>query len=298
MSVPRGSTDKPPAEAPPLPHALLWAPLLRRALREDLGLAGDLTTDAIVPAGAAARARIVARVAGRVAGLPIAASAFRLLDQRVAIEPLRRDGDDTAAGETLAWVEGEARVLLSAERVCLNLLGRLCGIATATRALVRAIEGTGARIVCTRKTTPGLRALEKYAVRCGGGENHRFGLDDAVLIKDNHVAFAGGVRAAVERARAHAGHTVKIELEVDSLAQLEQALALGVDLVLLDNMKPATLRQAVALTAGRAVLEASGGITLDTARAIAESGVDLLSVGWITHSAPALDVAFDFAVAG
>ena len=160
---------------------------------------------------------------------------------------------------------------------------------------MRAIEGTGARIVCTRKTTPGLRALEKYAVRCGGGENHRFGLDDAVLIKDNHVAFAGGVRAAVERARAHAGHTVKIELEVDSLAQLEQALALGVDLVLLDNMKPATLRQAVALTAGRAVLEASGGITLDTARAIAESGVDLLSVGWITHSAPALDVAFDFA---
>ena len=294
MTAAKKAPGKPAAEAPPLPHALLWEPLVRRALREDLGLAGDLTTDAIVPAGASARARVVARAEGRVAGLPIAAAAFRLLDARVAIDFLRRDADDAAAGETLAWVEGEARALLSAERVCLNLLGRLCGIATATRALVRAIDGTGARIVCTRKTTPGLRALEKYAVRCGGGENHRFGLDDAVLIKDNHVAFAGGVRAAVERARAHAGHTVKIELEVDSLDQLEEALALGVDLVLLDNMKPATLRQAVALTAGRAVLEASGGITLETARAIAETGVDLLSVGSITHSAPALDVAFDF----
>ena len=295
MSSNKGA--KAAGEALPLPHALLWEPLLRRALREDLGLAGDLTTDAIVPAGAPARARIVARADGRIAGLPIAAGAFRLLDSRVAIELLRRDGEDAAAGETVAWVDGEARALLSGERVCLNLLGRLCGIATATRALVRAIDGSGARIVCTRKTTPGLRALEKYAVRCGGGENHRFGLDDAVLIKDNHVAFAGGVRAAVERARAHAGHTVKIELEVDSLAQLEEALALGVDLVLLDNMKPATLRQAVSLTAGRAVLEASGGITLATARAIAETGVDLLSVGWITHSAPALDVAFDFAAA-
>ncbi len=289
-----GSADAARASVPPLPHALLWEPLLRRALREDLGLAGDLTTDAIVPAGAPARGRIVARAEGRLAGLPIAASTFRLLDPAVAVDLLRRDGDDVGAGETLAWVSGEARALLSGERVCLNLLGRLCGVATATRGLVRAIEGTGARIVCTRKTTPGLRALEKYAVRCGGGENHRFGLDDAILIKDNHVAFAGGVRAAVERARAHAGHTVKLELEVDSLVQLEEALALGVDLVLLDNMRPAALRQAVALCAGRAVLEASGGITLRTARAIAETGVDLLSVGWITHSAPALDVAFDF----
>ncbi len=275
------------------PPALLWEPLLRRALREDLGRAGDRTSDAVLPAGAQAQGAIVARAAGTVAGLGISAAAFRVLDPSARVEFRRADGDRVAAGTTLALVRGEARALLSAERTCLNLLGRLCGIATATRALVDAIEGTGARIVCTRKTTPGLRLLEKYAVRCGGGENHRFGLDDAVLIKDNHVAFAGGVRPAVERARAHVGHMVKIELEVDSPAQLEEALDLGVDVILLDNMKPAGLREAVTLVAGRAVLEASGGITLASARAIAETGVDLLSVGWITHSAPALDVAFD-----
>lgn len=285
--------QNPKPTAIPPPFALLWEPLLRRALREDLGLAGDRTSDAILPRGAQARGRVVARSEGRVAGLTIATHAFRLLDPAARIEPAAADGSDAAAGSTLAVVAGEARALLAAERVCLNLLGRLCGVATATRALVRAVAGTGAGVVCTRKTTPGLRALEKYAVRCGGGDNHRYGLDDAVLIKDNHVAFAGGVRHAVERARAHAGHMVKIELEVDSLAQLEEALDLGVDLVLLDNMKPATLRQAVDLTAGRAVLEASGGISLATARAIAETGVDLLSSGAITHSAPSLDVAFD-----
>ncbi|MEO8504725.1 MAG: carboxylating nicotinate-nucleotide diphosphorylase [Acidobacteriota bacterium] len=278
---------------PPKPYALLYEPLLRRALREDLGRAGDLTSDAIVPVGAVAQGKIIARRAGRLAGLEIAATAFRLLDGNARITFLRSDADDATAGETLAEVSGEARALLSAERTCLNLLGRLCGIATATRDLVRMVEGTGASIVCTRKTTPGLRGLEKYAVRCGGGENHRFGLDDAVLIKDNHVAFAGGVRPAVERAREHVGHLVKIELEVDSLAQLAEALDLGVEVILLDNMKPAMLRQAVTLAQGRAVLEASGGITPLTARSIAETGVDLLSVGWITHSAPALDVAFD-----
>jgi nicotinate-nucleotide pyrophosphorylase (carboxylating) len=278
---------------PPLPYTLLWEPLLRRALREDLGRAGDRTSDAILPAGAQARGRVVVRGEGRLAGLAISTHAFRLLEPAVEIELLRADGDDVGPQETVARIAGEARALLSAERVCLNLLGRLCGVATATRALVRAVAGTHARVVCTRKTTPGLRVLEKYAVRCGGGDNHRFGLDDAVLIKDNHVAFAGGVGEAVERARAHAGHMMKIELEVDSLAQLEEALALGVDLVLLDNMPLPELADAVALTAGRAVLEASGGITLESARGIAETGVDLLSSGAITHSAPSLDVAFD-----
>jgi nicotinate-nucleotide pyrophosphorylase (carboxylating) len=279
---------------PPTPlYPILYEPLIRRALEEDLGRAGDLTSDAILPQHLRGEARIVARAAGRLAGLPMALTAFRLLDPQVEIETRASDGEDVEAGAVLAVVGGAARSLLSAERTALNLLGRLCGIATATRDMVRLVEPHGARVVCTRKTTPGLRALEKYAVRCGGGHNHRFGLDDAVLVKDNHIAFAGGLRTAVERVRAAVGHLVKIEVEVDSLEMLREALDLGVDVVLLDNMSVETLRQAVALARGRALTEASGGITPETAAAIAATGVDLLSMGWLTHSAASLDVALD-----
>lgn len=276
-------------------YPLLYEPLLRRALEEDLGRAGDLTSDTIVPGDLAAEAQVVARRSGRVAGLAVATSAFPLLDPALRVELQAEDGDDVEPGALLATVRGPARSLLSAERTALNLLGRLCGIATATRELVAAVAPWQAGIACTRKTTPGLRALEKYAVRVGGGSNHRFGLDDAVLIKDNHLAVAGGVRPAVERARAGVGHLVKIEVEVDTLAQLEAALELGVDAVLLDNMSLEQLRRAVAMARGGrpVILEASGGIDLQTAPAIAATGVDLLSVGWITHSAPALDVALD-----
>ncbi len=274
-------------------YPLLYEPLVRRALEEDLGRAGDLTSDAILPPDLTAEARVVARAAGRIAGLPAALSAFRLLDARIEIEEHAADGADVAAGTVLATVRGPARSILSAERTALNLLGRLCGIATATRDMVALVAPHGARIVCTRKTTPGLRALEKYAIRCGGGHNHRFGLDDAVLIKDNHVALAGGIRPAVERAREAVGHLVKIEVEVDSLDQLREALDLGVDVVLLDNMPLEMLREAVAMARGRAITEASGGINPKTAAAIAATGVDLLSMGWLTHSAPALDVALD-----
>jgi nicotinate-nucleotide pyrophosphorylase (carboxylating) len=285
------------AGVPPLPIAplypLLYEPLIRRALEEDLGRAGDLTSDAVLPPDLAAEARVVARAAGRVAGLPAALAAFRLLDASIRIEEHAADGADVEAGAHLATVRGPARSLLSAERTALNLLGRLCGIATATRDMVALVAPHGARIVCTRKTTPGLRALEKFAVRCGGGHNHRFGLDDAVLIKDNHVALAGGIRPAVERARQAVGHLVKIEVEVDSLDQLGEALDLGADVVLLDNMPLEMLREAVAMARGRAITEASGGINPKTAAAIAATGVNLLSMGWLTHSAPALDVALD-----
>ena len=284
----------PPQLAPPVP--LLYEPLLRRALREDLGRAGDLTTDAIVAPEARARGRLVARQPGRVAGLDVALRTFTLLDPSVEAAVRIGDGRDAAGGDTLAVLDGAARALLSGERVALNLLGRLSGIATATRDLVAAVRPHRARIVCTRKTTPGLRALEKYAVRCGGGANHRFGLDDAVLIKDNHLALAGGIAPAVERVRGAVGHLVKIEVEVDTLEQLEEALGLGVDAVLLDNMDAATLRRAVAMAKGRALTEASGGIRPETAAAIAATGVDLLSVGWLTHSSPALDVALDLEV--
>jgi nicotinate-nucleotide pyrophosphorylase (carboxylating) len=287
--------DEPGARLPTL-YPLLYEPLVERALAEDLGRAGDLTSDAILPEGQEAAARLVARVAGRVAGLPAALAAFRLLDPRLAIEVQAAEGADVVAGALLARVSGPARPLIAAERTALNLLGRLCGIATATRDLAAAVAPHGAKIACTRKTTPGLRALEKYAVRAGGGSNHRFGLDDAVLIKDNHRAIAGGVRPAVERARAAVGHLVKIEVEVDAMDELAEALAMDVDAVLLDNMDLPTLREAVALARRaprRVVLEASGGITPETAPGIAATGVDLLSVGWITHSAPALDVALD-----
>lgn len=277
-------------------HPLQYEALLRRALREDLGGAGDLTTDAIVPAGLTAEAALVARRAGRVAGLEPALHVFRLLDPGVSWETRVRDGDDAPAGTTLALVRGSARALLTGERTALNLLGRLCGIATATRDVVARLQGLPTRVTCTRKTTPGLRALEKYAVRAGGGSNHRFGLDDAVLVKDNHRLLAGGVREAVARCRAAAGHLVKLEVEVDTLAELEEALACGVDAVLLDNMPLDELRQAVARCRGRALTEASGGLTPDNVRAVAETGVALVSLGWLTHSAPALDVALDVAL--
>jgi nicotinate-nucleotide pyrophosphorylase (carboxylating) len=293
---------------PPLPP-LLYEPLLRRELTEDLGRAGDLTTDAIFPAGATGEAFVVARAAGRIAGLPAALRAFTLLDPRCEVEPLHEDGRDAEAGQRLAVVRGPARAILSAERTALNLLGHLSGVATATRRLVRLVEevrpGGATRVVDTRKTTPGLRSLQKYAVRCGGGANHRFGLDDAVLIKDNHLALAGGIEEAVKRARAYAGHTVKIEIEVDTLEQLDQALAVGVDIVLLDNMAPEMLREAVQRCAGhsdregdgqRVLTEASGGIDADTIQAVARTGVDLIAVGAITHSAPSLDVALDVEV--
>ncbi len=281
-------------DSQPLPlHPLQYEPLLRRALEEDLGLAGDLTTNAIVPAGERLAARIVARRQGCVAGLEVAAHVFTLVDPEVRCDPRVADGATVAAGALLADLSGPARAVLTGERVALNLLGRLSGIATSTRGIVDAIAGTRARVVCTRKTTPGLRALEKYAVRCGGGSNHRFGLDDAVLIKDNHLAIAGSIAEAVRRARAAVGHLVKVEVEVDDLDQLAEVLTCPVDAVLIDNFAPPELRRAVELVAGRVITEASGGITPDSARAIAETGVDLLSVGWITHSAPSLDVALD-----
>jgi len=249
----------------------------------------------VVPPELAAEARIVARAGGRIAGLAVAAAAFGLLDPAVEVELRAGDGADVEAGAVLAAVRGPARPILSAERTALNFLGHLSGIATATREMVAAIAAAGAaaRVVCTRKTTPGLRALEKYAVRAGGGANHRFGLDDAVLIKDNHRAVAGGVRPAIARVRARVGHLVKVEVEVDTLEQLAEALAAGVDAVLLDNMPLDILRRAVALARGRAITEASGGITPATAAAVASTGVDLLSVGWLTHSAPSLDVSLE-----
>lgn len=282
---------------PPLPTILI-EPVVRTALLEDLGRAGDLTSDAVVPPQLRASMTLSARQAGVIAGLDAAALAFRLVDPSIGMEVVRPDGARVAAGEVVATVAGPARGLLTGERTALNLLCHLSGIATATRAIVEAVEGQRARIVCTRKTTPGLRALEKYAVRAGGGANHRFGLDDAILIKDNHIALAGGIKPAVERARRHAGHMVKIEVEVDTLPQLEEALAIGVDAVLLDNMSTETLSRAVAMVGGRAVTEASGRITPQTAPAVAATGVDLISVGWLTHSAPILDIGLDFAAAG
>jgi nicotinate-nucleotide pyrophosphorylase (carboxylating) len=277
----------------PLPD-LVVEPIVRAALAEDLGRAGDVTTEAVIPTDAKARAKLVARAEGRIAGLQCARLAFHLIDPSLKFSISIGDGSDTGDSYTVATIEGPARGLLTGERVALNFVGHLSGVATATRALVRAVAGTKAKITCTRKTTPGLRQLEKYAVRCGGGTNHRFGLDDAILIKDNHIAAAGGIAPALKRAKAAAGHMMRIEIEVDSLAQLEEALANGADAVLLDNMTPDLLRQAVKLNIGRAALEASGGVTLSTVRAIAETGIDYISSGAITHSAPSLDVALDF----
>jgi nicotinate-nucleotide pyrophosphorylase (carboxylating) len=274
---------------------ILIEPIVRAALLEDFGRAGDITSDAVVPADARVEAVMAARQPGVVAGLEAALLAFELLDPELRIERVCPDGSRVEPGQTVARISGRARPVLAAERTALNLVSRLSGVATATRSLVDAIAGHQAKIVCTRKTTPGLRILEKEAVRLGGGANHRFGLDDAMLIKDNHVALAGGVGAALQRAREHAGHLIKIELEVDTLDQLADALDHGVDAVLLDNMDPPTLRRAVAMVAGRAVTEASGRITRESAPEIAAAGVDLISSGWITHSAPILDLGLDIA---
>ena len=280
------------------PHALQIEPQIRAALLEDLGRAGDITSALTVPEGKQATAKFVARKGGRIAGLICAEIAFRLVDPRLKFEVALPDGSDAAADALLATVSGSARSILTAERVALNFLGPLSGTATLTAALVRAVDGTGARIVCTRKTLPGLRALQKYAVRCGGGFNHRFGLDDAAMIKDNHIQAAGGIAPALARLRAGLGHMVKIEVEVETLAQLEEALANGADTILLDNMALDDLSRAVALASsnlgGKAVLEASGNVTLATVRAIAETGVDYISSGAITHSAPNLDIGLDF----
>lgn len=274
-------------------HALQYEPLLRAALREDLGNAGDLTTDAIVADDATTTARLVCRSAGVAAGVTIALRTFTLLDAHVAVRACVDDGAAVQAGTVLAVIDGPARAILTGERVALNLLGRLCGIATATADMVVRVGDHHARIVPTRKTTPGLRAVERAAVRAGGGSDHRFGLYDGALIKDNHIAVAGSIGTAVARARATVGHMVRVEVEVDTLDQLDEALALGVDALLLDNMAPATLVEAVERVDGRAITEASGGVTADTVHAIAATGVDLISVGWLTHSAPALDIGLD-----
>jgi nicotinate-nucleotide pyrophosphorylase (carboxylating) len=276
------------------PPALLVEPQVRAALEEDLGRAGDITSQLTIAEEARATARLVARRPGRIAGLIAAEIAFRLVDPELVFAVSAPDGTDVAAGAVLATITGRARSLLTAERVALNFLGPLSGTATATAALVQAVQGTGTRIVCTRKTLPGLRLLQKYAVRCGGGFNHRFGLDDAAMVKDNHIAAAGGITPALQRLRAGLGHMVKIEVEIDSLAQLEEALSAGADAILLDNMKPDDLRRAVALAKGRAVLEASGNVTLESVRAIAETGVDYISSGALTHSAQNLDIGLDF----
>jgi nicotinate-nucleotide pyrophosphorylase (carboxylating) len=270
---------------------------VRRALAEDLGRAGDVSSIATIPEDTKARVVVVARKAGTIAGLPLVAACFEKLSPAIKIKAQARDGDTVKAGTALMTLSGDARAILAAERTALNFLGHLSGIATATSAYVRKIGKAKTRICCTRKTTPGLRALEKYAVRCGGGFNHRFGLDDAMLIKDNHIAVAGSIRAVLQRAKAKAGHLVKIEIEVDSLKQLEEVLASGLaDVVMLDNFSIATMKKAVKLVAGRLVIEASGGITLDNIAAIAATGVDYASSGALTHSAPNLDVALDIAM--
>ncbi len=273
---------------------IIVEPLVRAALLEDLGHAGDLTTDAIVPAGLAARAALVARENGVVAGLDLAKLAFELIDPNIAMQVEIDDGATVATGGVIARVSGPARGILMAERTALNFLGHLSGIASATASIVGAVHSTKAKITCTRKTTPGLRAVEKYAVRVGGGANHRFGLDDAILIKDNHIAIAGGIAQALRRARAAAGHLVKIEIEIDNLDQLQEALGEGADAVLLDNMSLDRLAKAVAIADGRAMTEASGRVTPKSAPAIAATGVDLISVGWLTHSAAVLDIGLDF----
>jgi len=272
-----------------------FEPLVRAALAEDIG-PGDITTSLCVPEGARATATVMAKSAGVIAGLDVAALAFWLLDSNIEWQAQVEDGFRTGPGRTpLAVVSGNARAILTAERVALNFLQRLSGIATLTARYVALVEGTGARIVDTRKTTPGLRALEKYAVRVGGGFNHRLGLYDAVMIKDNHIQAAGGIGAAVAQARAHIPHTMKIEVETDTLAQVDEALDAGADIILLDNMDTATLRQSVAKIGGRAITEASGGLTEERVAEVASTGVDILSIGALTHSSPALDISLDFA---
>lgn len=273
-------------------------PVVRAALLEDFGRGGDLTTEATIPAHRAATASLVARDNGVVTGIEVARIAFALVDPSVEFTPQIADGARVEPGTEIARMSGPARALLTAERVALNFISHLSGIASATAAITEAIKHTNASVCCTRKTTPGLRALEKYAVRAGGGMNHRFGLDDAVLIKDNHIAVAGGIKPALTAARERVGHMVKIEIEVDTLDQLREVLEVGADAVLLDNMSPGELREAVQLVNGAAITEASGRISLDQARAVAEAGVDLISSGWLTHSAPILDIGLDIQIEG
>lgn len=279
----------------PTLSALVCEPLVRAALTEDLGRAGDLTTESVVPADARARMAVTAREHGVVAGLDLARHAFAAVDPGVRMQVDRPDGSRVAPGDVVATLTGPARGILSGERVALNFVGHLSGVATATAAIAEAMSGTRTRVCCTRKTTPGLRAIQKYAVRVGGGVNHRFGLDDAVLIKDNHIAVAGSVTEAVRRAQTSVGHLVAIEVEVDTLDQLTELLACErpVDAVLLDNMSPQILAEAVRRVDHRMVTEASGRVTAATAPALAATGVDLVSVGWITHSAPVLDLGLD-----
>jgi nicotinate-nucleotide pyrophosphorylase (carboxylating) len=274
-------------------HPLQYEPVVKAALAEDLGRRGDITTDALVPSDQCNRGKIVCRESGVVAGLDAAALVFWLLDPETAVKPHAADGTAVATNQTVMSIDGTTRSILTGERTALNFLGRLSGVATLTHVFVDAVRGSSTRIVCTRKTTPGLRVLEKYAVRCGGGSNHRFGLDDAVLIKDNHLLAAGGVAPALARVRDELGHTIKVEIEVDTLDQLEEALAFGVDAVLLDNMTEDGLRRAVAMVAGRAVTEASGGVTLENVAGVAATGVDLISVGALTHSATSLDLSLE-----
>ncbi len=276
----------------PLPDIVI-EPLVRHALLEDLGRAGDITTNAIISPKTKWKGTLVARQHGVLAGLDVARIAFKLIDPAIRFDAKKSDGDKVKPTDVLAVMSGSAASIITAERVALNFLSHMCGVASATRLLVEAVKPHKARICCTRKTTPGLRALEKYAVRAGGGSNHRFGLDDAVLIKDNHIAVAGGVKHAIKMARANIGHLVKIEVEVDTLDQLREALTLPIDVVLLDNMDNATLKKAVAMVNGRCVTEASGRINLDTVKGIAATGVDMISTGWITHSAPILDIGLD-----
>jgi len=290
------ASPRPPFDAS-LPAPLVETAIMA-ALAEDLGLAGDVTTDACIPAMARASAVIATRKPGVIAGLPLAEAAFRQLDPEVSFSVAIADGQRAAANAVVARIEGRARAILTAERVALNFLGRLSGVATLTRAYADAVAGTKAHIIDTRKTTPGLRALEKYAVRAGGGMNHRVGLFDAVLIKDNHIAVAGGIGHAIAAARARSGHMVKIEIEVDTLDQLAEVLRHSVDAVLLDNMTVPQLTEAVKLVAGRIITEASGGVSLSTVRAIAETGVDLISAGALTHSAPVLDLGLDIDITG
>jgi nicotinate-nucleotide pyrophosphorylase (carboxylating) len=277
----------------PVPDLVL-EPLVRAALAEDLGRVGDLTTQSVVPRDSQARVRLAARAEGILAGLDAARMAFRLVNTELMIAVHKRDGDMLSAGDIIAHIQGPARALLTAERVALNFLGHMSGIATLTGAYVNAVSHTKARIVCTRKTLPGLRIVQKYAVRAGGGVNHRFGLDDGILIKDNHIAVTGSITAAVRMARTYAGHMLKIEVEVETQEQMKEAVDAGAEALLLDNMAPSELRKAVAYVNGRAITEASGGVNLATVATVAETGVDLISVGALTHSAPNLDIALDF----
>jgi nicotinate-nucleotide pyrophosphorylase (carboxylating) len=276
-----------------LPEALMES-VVRRALDEDLGSGGDVTSRAVISPDATARAHVVAREEGVLAGVQPASLTFKLVDPTVELRFEADEGASIEAGEVVATVEGPTRSILTAERTALNFLGHLSGVATATGTLVAAVAGTDVRICCTRKTIPGLRALEKQAVRAGGGANHRYGLGDAILIKDNHVAASGGVAAAIGAARRQSGPATTIEIEVDTLDQLDEALEAGATAVLLDNMALPDLLRAVEMTAGRAVLEASGRVTAETVRAIAETGVHYISSGWITHSAPVVDFGLDF----